>query len=139
VLAGALLLLGAPGCGGDGGGGGGDLALQAAAAEELMDRLDALPAQAGSQAEFTAELALIREELEAQIQTLAASTTSGEVEARRERLASRLRELRTQLGRVNGVASGGQVEAAASIVENLRVTDAVRSAAAELESAVAAG
>ncbi|HSK14575.1 MAG TPA: hypothetical protein VK915_00255 [Gaiellaceae bacterium] len=136
ALAGALVL-GLAACGGEDGGGGGDLAAQAAAAEQLMDDLDALPASAGSPEQFAAELAQIREQLEQQIQTLAASTTSGDVEPKRERLASRLRELRTQLGRVSAVAAAGGVEDAASIVENLRVTETVRAAADELEAAAA--
>ena len=135
VLASVLLLLGLAACGGEGGGGGGgDLAAEAAESAQLMDDVESLPDRAATDEQFVQELAAVRDRVQQQIQDVASADASEEQGPQRERLASRLRELRTQLGRVSSLAAGGNVEDAAEIVVGLSALDAVRNAADEIQS-----
>jgi soluble cytochrome b562 len=146
VLAGALLaLLLAAGCGGGGGGGdggGGDAADLEAMAEQigaLLDQIEALPTTATSAQDFSAKLAPIREQIQT-LQEQAEQTEAPEnLSSQRDQLANRLRTLRTQLGRVEGLLANGDLENAKTATEQLISVQQLRATIAAIEAASGGG
>lgn len=136
VLAGFLVLLGA-GCGGggdDGGGGGGDIQQEAAEVGALIDRIEALPETATTEQAFSRELRLIRDQLQTAVQEVADAEAPEELEQDRDQLANRLRSLRTQLIRLQGIVDSGDLEAAAAAIERLLSVAEIRSTIERIEA-----
>jgi hypothetical protein len=110
-----LVASAAAACGGGGGGGGGggsgDLVQEANKIEQLINRLKALPETATTEQQFIQQLAQIRDQVQTSIGSVNDAEASDELGPARDRLASRLQGLRTQLGRVAGLANE-DVEAA---------------------------
>jgi soluble cytochrome b562 len=129
VLTGFLVLT-AAGCGGgDGGGGGGeggDIQQEATEVGALLDRIEALPTTATTEQAFTQELNRIRDEVQTAIEEVGDADAPEELEAERDRLANRLRSLRTQLGRLQGIAESGDLDAAQAAIERLLAVGEIR-------------
>jgi hypothetical protein len=141
VLAGALVLLLAAGCGGggDGGGGGGeeagDLAAQAAAVGALLDEIEALPETATTAEAFSTQLAPLRDQIQTLIEQIEATDAPDELSSQKDQLANRLRGLRTQLGRVQGLLLNDDLEGAKVATEQLLSVQELRRAIAAIEAA----
>jgi uncharacterized coiled-coil DUF342 family protein len=128
VLAG-FLVLAAGGCGGgDGGGGGegGDLQQEATEVGALLDRIEGLPTSATTEQAFVQELSRIRDEVQIAIEEVGDADAPEELESERDKLANRLRSLRTQLGRLQGIAESGDLEAAQAAIERLLAVGEIR-------------
>ncbi|MGH3036286.1 MAG: hypothetical protein ACRDMU_03810 [Gaiellaceae bacterium] len=121
VLAGFLVLAGTACGGGDGGGGGegGDIQQEAADLSALLDRLEELPTTATTEQAFAQELNQIRNQVQTAIEEVGDAEAPEELEEQRDKLANQLRSLRTQLGRLQGIADSGDLEAAQAAVERL--------------------
>jgi soluble cytochrome b562 len=146
VLAGALLaLLVAAGCGGgggDGGGGDGDSADLEATAQQvatLLDQIEALPTTATSAEDFSAKLAPIRDQIQALQEQVEQTDAPDELSSQRDQLANRLRALRTQLGRVEGLLAAGDLETAKTATEGLISLQQIRATIAAIEAASGGG
>ena len=129
VLAGSVLLAATACGGGDGGGGGGDggdIQQEATEVGALLDRIEALPTSATTEQEFLRQLDAIRTEVQAAIEEVAEADAPEELEPERDRLANRLRTLRTQLGRLGGIAESGDLEAAQAAIERLLAVGELR-------------
>jgi hypothetical protein len=140
VLAGALILLLAAGCGGGGDGGGGeddagDLAAEAAAVGALLDEIEALPETATSAEAFSTQLAPLRDQIQTLIEQVGATDAPDELSSQKDQLANRLRGLRTQLGRVQGLLTNGDLEAAKVATEQLLSIQQIRQTIAAIEAA----
>jgi soluble cytochrome b562 len=141
------VLLVAAGCGGGGdgggdGGGGGDSAdLQAQAQQvgALLDEIEALPATATSAEAFSSQLAPLREQIQTQIEQIEQTDAPDELSSQKDQLANRLRGLRTQLGRVEGLLTQGDLEAAKVATEQLLSIQQIRQTIAAIEAASAGG
>jgi peptidoglycan hydrolase CwlO-like protein len=128
-----LVASGTAACGGGGGGGGGggsgDLVQEATKIEQLINRLKALPETATTDQQFIQQLSQIRDQVQTSIESVNDAEAPDELGPARDRLASRLQGLRTQLGRVAGLANG-DVEAAkraiGSILSITQVEDAIQ-------------
>jgi soluble cytochrome b562 len=125
-----FLVLAAAGCGGgDGGGGGGeggDIQQEATEVGALLDQIEALPTTATTEQAFTQELNRIRDEVQTAIEEVGDADAPEELEAERDRLANRLRSLRTQLGRLQGIAESGDLDAAQAAIERLLAVGEIR-------------
>ena len=146
VLAGALLaLLLAAGCGGgggDGGGGGGDSADLEATAQQvatLLDQIEALPTTATSAEDFTAKLAPLREQVQTLQEQVEQTDAPDELSSQRDQLANRLRALRTQLGRIEGLLAAGDLETAKTATEGLISLQQLRATIGAIEAASGGG
>jgi chromosome segregation ATPase len=145
VLAGALVaLLLAAGCGGGGGGddGGGDsadLETQAQQIGALLDEIEALPTTATSAQDFSAKLAPIRDQVQTLQEQVEQTDAPDELSSQRDQLASRLRALRTQLGRVEGLLASGDLETAKTATEGLISVQQIRATIAAIEAASGGG
>ncbi|HXV56557.1 MAG TPA: hypothetical protein VD704_01695 [Gaiellaceae bacterium] len=141
VLGGALALILAAGCGGGGGGGGGGGDLQAEAAEvaALADRIEALGAEATTAPALSQELQTIRAEVQTAIEDVQGADAPEELEVERDKLASRLRALRTQLGRVQGLAAAGDLEGAQAAVTSLLSIAQIRETLENIEAGASPG
>ena len=128
VLTGFLVLATAGCGGGDGGGGGngGDIQQEATEVGALLDRIEALPTSATTEQEFLRQLDASRTEVQAAIEEVADADASEELEPERDRLANRLRSLRTQLGRLQGIAESGDLDAAQAAIERLLAVGEIR-------------
>ncbi|HWM13860.1 MAG TPA: hypothetical protein VNO56_05220 [Gaiellaceae bacterium] len=130
VLAGFLALAATACGGGDGGGGGGgaggDIQQEATEVGALLDRIEGLPTSATTEQEFVRQLNAIRTEVQAAIEEVADADAPEELEAERDRLSNRLRSLRTQLGRLQGIAESGDLEAAQAAIERLLAVGEIR-------------
>jgi hypothetical protein len=123
------LALAAAGCGGgDGGGGGegGDIQQEANQVSALLDRIEELPTTATTEQEFTRQLDQIRDEVQVAIEEVGDADAPEELETERDKLANRLRSLRTQLGRLGGIAASGDLEAAQAAIERLLSVGEIR-------------
>jgi hypothetical protein len=119
----ALVAL-ATGCGGGGGGGGGgagDLAAEANDVQQLLDQLKALPTTASTPEEFSQQLSQIRTQLQTEIQEIPEADAPDELATERDKLANRLRSLRTNLNRIQGQLDAGDLESAQAAVPLLLV------------------
>lgn len=128
VLAG-FLLLAATACGGGdsgGGGDGGDIQQEATEVGALLDRIEELPTTATTEQAFSQELNQIRTEVQAAIEEVADADAPEELEDERDKLSNRLRSLRTQLGRLQGIADSGDLEAAQAAIERLLAVGEIR-------------
>jgi hypothetical protein len=128
VLAG-FLVLAAGGCGGgDGGGGGegGDIQQEATEVGALLDRIEGLPTSATTEQAFVQQLSRIRDEVQIAIEEVGDADAPEELESERDKLANRLRSLRTQLGRLQGIAESGDLEAAQAAIERLLAVGEIR-------------
>lgn len=120
VLAGFLILAGTACGGGDGGGGGGgDIQQEATEVGAILDRIENLPTTATTEQEFTQELTAIQNQVQTAIEEVGDADAPDELEAERDKLANRLRSLRTQLGRLEGIVATGDLEAAQAAIERL--------------------
>lgn len=139
VLAGALVLLLATACGGgDGGGGGGggsssDLEAQAQQIADLLDQIEALPTTATSAQDFSAKLAPIRDQVQTLQEQVEQTDAPEELSSQRDQLANRLRSLRTQLGRVEGLLANDDLENAKTATEELITVQQLRATIAAIE------
>ena len=128
VLAG-FLALAATACGGGNGGGGGeggDIQQEATEVGALLDRIEGLPTSATTEQAFVQQLNRIRDEVQIAIEEVADADAPEELEAERDRLSNRLRSLRTQLGRLQGLAESGDLEAAQAAIERLLAVGEIR-------------
>jgi hypothetical protein len=145
VLAGALLaLLLSAGCGGGGGGGNGggdsaDLEAQAEQVGALLDQIEALPTTATSAQDFSAKLAPIRERVQVLQEQVEQTQAPENLSSQRDQLANRLRSLRTQLGRVEGLLASGDLENAKTATEGLISLQQLRATIAAIEAASGGG
>lgn len=141
VLGGALALIAAAGCGGgDGeGGSGGDLQAEAAEVAALADRIEALGTEATTAPALSQELQAIRTEVQTAIEDVQSADAPDELEVERDKLASRLRALRTQLGRVQGLAVAGNLEGAQAAVTSLLSIAQIRETIENIEAGATAG
>lgn len=141
VLAGVLVLLVGAACGGggdDGGDGGGDAAdLQAQAQEvgALLDQIEALPTTATTAQQFSAELASLRDQIQALIEQVQETSAPDELSSQKEQLSNRLRGLRTSLGRVSGLLANDDLEGAKTATEQLLAINQLRQTIAAIEAA----
>jgi hypothetical protein len=136
------VLAAACGGGGDGGGGSedaGDLAAQAAAVGALLDEIEALPETATSAETFLTQLAPLREQIQTQIEQIQATDAPDELSSQKEQLANRLRGLRTQLGRVQGLLLDDNLEGAKVATEQLLSVQQIRQTIAAIEAASGGG
>ena len=136
------MLAAACGGGGDGGGGSedaGDLAAQAAAVGALLDEIEALPETATSAETFLTQLAPLREQIQTQIEQIQATDAPDELSSQKEQLGNRLRGLRTQLGRVQGLLLDDNLEGAKVATEQLLSIQQIRQTIAAIEAASGGG
>jgi hypothetical protein len=128
VLAGLLALAAAACGGGDGGGGGegGDIQAEAADVGALLDRIEGLPTTATTEQAFSQELNQIRNQVQVAIEEVGDADAPEELEDERDKLANRLRSLRTQLGRLQGIADSGDLDAAQAAIERLLAVGELR-------------
>jgi uncharacterized coiled-coil DUF342 family protein len=140
VLAGFLVLVGAGCGGGDGGGGGegGDIQQEAAEVGALLDRIEGLPTSATTEQAFVQQLSRIRDEVQIAIEEVADAEAPDELENERDKLANRLRSLRTQLGRLQGIAESGDLEAAQAAIERLLSIGQIRQTIENIQSGAGA-
>ncbi len=138
-----LFLAACGGGGGDGGGGGGDeagdLVAQAAAVGALLDQIEALPSSATTVDEFSAQLAPLREQVDLLTEQVAQTDAPDELSSQRDQLSNRLRGLRTQLGRVNGLLLNDDLEGAKKVTEQLLSIAQLRQTISAIESASGGG
>jgi soluble cytochrome b562 len=141
VLAGALLaLLLAAGCGGGGGGDGGDgdsadLEAKAQQIATLLDQIEALPTTATSAQDFSTKLAPLRDQIQTLQEQVEQTQAPDNLTSQRDQLANRLRSLRTQLGRVEGLLASGDLENAKTATEGLISVQQLRATIAAIEAA----
>jgi len=142
VLAGVLVLLSLAGCGGGGGGdgeGGDDLAVQAAEVGALLDKIEALPTTATTAQQFSQQLEPLRDQVQVAIEDVASADAPDELASERDKLSNRLRSLRTQLGRVYGLAQAGDLEAAKAATESLLSLAEIRETIEKIEAGSSGG
>jgi peptidoglycan hydrolase CwlO-like protein len=129
IVAGTLGLAACGGGGGGGGGGSGDLLQEANKVEQMINRLKALPDTAATDQQFVQQLTQIRNQVQQSIEAVNDADASDELRSGQQKLASRLQGLRTQLGRVAGLANE-DVEAAkraiGSILSIGEIEDAIQ-------------
>ena len=121
------LALGGCGGGGGGGGGGGDVQAEATQVDQLLTRLEGLPESATTQQQFSQELRQIRDQVQLEVEQVQEADAPDELASERDKLANRLRSLRTSLGRVQGLVDGGDLEAAQAAVPRLLLIAEIRS------------
>ncbi len=124
---------------GGGGGGGGDLQQEAAQVSALLDRIEALPTTATTDQEFTQQLAQIRAQVQVEVENVADADAPEELESERDKLSNRLRSLRTSLGRVQGLAAGGDVESAKTAMGQLLSVAEIRDTIETIEGSSSSG
>ena len=141
LLAGIVVVVAVTACGGGGGGsggGGGGIVQEAAKVEQLMTRLKSLPETATTDQQFTQQLSQIRTQVQQAIEDVSDADASDAQESPKNKLASRLQSLRTQLGRVQGIAEGGDVESAKTAIGSLLSVGEIDDAIAQIRAAAAA-
>jgi hypothetical protein len=145
VLAGALVLLLATGCGGGGGGGGDgggdatDLQAQAEQVGALLDQIEALPTSATTAEEFSAQLAPLRDQIQTHIEQIEQTDAPDELSSQKDQLSNRLLSLRTQLSRVQGQLTAGDLESAQAATGQLLSIQELRQTIAVIEAASGSG
>jgi peptidoglycan hydrolase CwlO-like protein len=136
-----LVASGTAACGGGGGGGAGggsgDLAQEANKVEQLINRLKALPETATTDQEFIQQLAQIRDQVQTSISSVNNADAPDELRSAQDKLASRLQGLRTQLGRVAGLANE-DVEAAKRAIGSILSIGEIEDAIQQIRDASAA-
>ncbi|HEY7563020.1 MAG TPA: hypothetical protein VH650_12670 [Gaiellaceae bacterium] len=135
----AVAALAACGGGSGGGGGGGDLQAEAAQVGALLDRVEALPTTATTDQEFMQQLGQIRAQVQTEIEDVADADAPEELESERDKLSNRLRALRTQLGRVQGLAAGGDVESAKTAMSQLLSVAEIRDTIENIQGSSSSG
>ena len=142
VLGGALILFVAAGCGGGGGGGGGgeggDLAQEAEEVGLLLDRIEALGESTTTQQAFTTELQQISTEVQTAVEEVSDADAPEELQSEKDKLANRLLSLRTQLSRAQGLAAGGDLEAAQAAMGSFLSIGELRTTIENIEAAAPA-
>jgi soluble cytochrome b562 len=136
-----LALLVAAGCGqgssggGDGGGDSTDLEAVAAQVSGLLDQIEALPTTATSAQEFSTQLAPLREQVQTLQEQVEQTQAPENLSSQRDQLANRLRSLRTQLGRIDGLLANGDLETATTATEQLISLQQLRATITAIENA----
>jgi hypothetical protein len=133
----ALAVCALPACGGgagggDGGGSGGGsdaagLRQEANRAAALLDEVQALTSVTSAE-QFAVEAGKLQAELQTLIEDVKNTDVPAELEPARDRLASRLPELRTSLGSALGAAASGDIEAAVNRATNKTTFDDIKDA-----------
>ena len=141
---GALFLLLASACGGGGGGGGGggdstDLEAQAEQVGALLDQIEALPTTATTAQEFSTQLAPLRDQIQGLMEQIEDTSAPDELSSETDQLANRMRALRTQLGRVQGLLTADDLEGATAVTEQLQSITELRQTIAAIEAASSGG
>lgn len=124
---------------GGGGGGSGDLQQEATQVSALLDRIEALPTTATTDQEFTQQLGQIRAQVQVEIEDVADADAPEELESERDKLSNRLRSLRTSLGRVQGLAAGGDVESAKTAMGQLLSVGEIRDTIETIQGSSSSG
>jgi hypothetical protein len=135
-----LVASGTAACGGGGGGGAGgsgDLIQETNKVEQMINRLKALPETATTDQQFKQQLAQIRDQVQASIESVNDADAPDELEVAKSKLASRLQGLRTQLGRVAGLANE-DVEAAKRAIGSILSIGEIEDAIQQIRDASAA-
>jgi hypothetical protein len=138
----ALLAVALGGCGGGGGGGGGgagDLQAEATEVDRLLTRIEGLPESATTQQQFSQELRRIRDEVQVAVEEVQAADAPEELASDRDKLANRLRSLRTSLGRVQGLVDGGNLEGAQAAIPRLLLIGEIRTSIENIRAGASAG
>jgi hypothetical protein len=139
LLALLAVLLGGCGGGGGGGGGAGDLQAEANQVDRLLTRIEGLPETATTQQQFSQELGQIRNLVQVAVEEVQAADAPDELASDRDKLANRLRSLRTSLGRVQGLVDGGDLEAAQAAIPRLLLIAEIRSTIENIREGASAG
>jgi soluble cytochrome b562 len=144
ALAGALVLLLGAACGGGGGGGDdsagtADLAAQAQQVGALLDQVEALPTSATTTADFQAKLGPLRDQIQTLMDQINETSVPDELNSQKDQLGNRLRSLRTQLGRVDGLLLADNLDGAKTATEQLLSIQQLRITIAAIEEAAAGG
>lgn len=108
---------------------------EAADAEQLIADIEALPTTATTQQEFSQQLSQIRARVQEAIQEVADADAPDEAASAKEKLASRLRGLRTQLGRIQGLVDGGDLEGAQTGLPRLLAIVEIKDAIEQIRAA----
>jgi soluble cytochrome b562 len=142
-VGGLVLLLGAA-CGGGGGGGDdsagtADLAAQAEQVGALLDQVEALPTSATTTADFQTKLGPLRDQIQTLMDQINETSVPDELNSQKDQLANRLRSLRTQLGRVDGLLLQDNLDGAKTATEQLLSIQQLRITIAAIEEAAAGG
>jgi hypothetical protein len=127
------------GSGGGGGSGSGDLQTEAAQVGALLDQVEALPTTATTDQQFMQQLGQLRAQVQTEIENVADADAPDELESERDKLSNRLRSLRTQLGRVQGLAAGGDVESAKTAMSQLLSVGEIRDTIENIEGSSSSG
>ena len=101
----------------------------------LLDQIEALPTSATTAEEFSAQLAPLRDQIQAQIEQIEQTDAPDELSSQKDQLSNRLLALRTQLGRVQGLLAAGDLEAAETATEQLLSIQQLRQTIAAIEAA----
>jgi len=139
-LTGIVVVIGLAACGGGGGGGGGgsgDLLVEANKVEQMINRLKALPETATTKQQFVQQLNQIRNQVQQEIESVNDADAPEELQSGQQKLASRLQGLRTQLGRVAGLATE-DVEAAKRAIGSILSIGEIEDAIQQIRDAAAA-
>jgi peptidoglycan hydrolase CwlO-like protein len=135
-----VVVIGLAACGGGGGGGGGgsgDLLVEANKVEQMINRLKALPETATTDQQFTQQLNQIRNQVQQSIEAVNDADAPDELQSGQQKLASRLQGLRTQLGRVAGLANE-DVEAAKRAIGSILSIGEIEDAIQQIRDSAAA-
>lgn len=103
--------------------------------EQLIAELEALPTTATTQQQFSQQLSQIRARVQQAIEDVSEAEAPDEVAAAKEKLASRLRGLRTQLGRIQGLVDGGDLEGAQTGLPRLLAIVEIKDAIEQIREA----
>jgi hypothetical protein len=105
----------------------------------LADRIEALGTEATTAPALSQELQAIRAEVQTAIEDVQSADAPDELAVERDKLASRLRALRTQLGRVQGLAAAGDLESAQAAIARLLSIAQIRETIENIEAGAAPG
>jgi flagellar hook-associated protein FlgK len=105
----------------------------------LLDQIEALPTTATSAQDFSTKLAPLRDQVQTLQESVEQTEAPEELSSQRDQLANRLRSLRTQLGRVEGLLANDDLETAKTATEQLISVQQLRATIAAIEAASGGG